>query len=228
MAGEITEQETDFSLVADASLYPNNDGPGLLIEWVSWLTNRLKSISGKEHWYDDPDVTLADISEHILSKNNPHPDSVPVTRKIVAGSGLTGGGDLSTDRSLGIAKNGVTDTHIGSRTINDGSVPISNSGTITELVSGIANMIRVITGEEDWKTSPIVSLRELSADVDTLEFPQITPAEEWIITHNLKRYPSVSIVDSSGALVFGDVTYISENELHVKFQAPFSGICYLN
>ncbi len=227
MAGEITEQETNFSLVADTTLRPVGDGPGLLVEWLGWLTNRLQAISGAENWFDDPGANLKTLSDH-LSSDNPHSDSVPTTRKLLAGNGLAGGGDLSTDRSISVARNGITDNHIGNRIINDSSVPASNSGTITELMSGIANMIKTITGEEKWSTSPIVSLRELSADVDTLEFPQITPAEEWIIIHNLKRYPSVSIVDSSGALVFGDVTYISENELHVRFQAPFSGICYLN
>lgn len=227
MAGEITEQETNFDLVADTTLSPTSDGPGLLIEWISWLANRLKSISGKEYWYEDPDITLAEINEHILS-DRPHPDSVPITRKIVAGSGLSGGGDLSTDRVLEIAKNKVTDSHIGDRTINDSLSPPSNSGTVTELLSGMANMIKTITGEDDWKTSPVTSLRELDVGVDTLVFPQLMPSSKWVIQHNLSRYPSVSIVDSAGSLVLGDVTYISDNELCVEFKAPFSGTCYLN
>lgn len=57
---------------------------------------------------------------------------------------------------------------------------------------------------------------------------QSTPALVWDITHNLDKFPSVTIVDSAGAVVMGDVTYESENKLKVAFTAEFGGSAYLN
>jgi hypothetical protein len=59
-------------------------------------------------------------------------------------------------------------------------------------------------------------------------YTQTVASASWNIVHNLGKYPSVSIVDSSGNLVVGDVNYISLNELIVTFSAAFSGQAYLN
>ena len=50
----------------------------------------------------------------------------------------------------------------------------------------------------------------------------------WSITHNMGCYPSVSVTDSAGSVVYGDVKYLNENSLTVSFIAPFSGVAYLN
>ena len=55
-----------------------------------------------------------------------------------------------------------------------------------------------------------------------------TPDKIWDITHNLGKYPSVTIVDSAGSVVVGDITYVSENNLKVTFSAAFGGTAYLN
>lgn len=57
---------------------------------------------------------------------------------------------------------------------------------------------------------------------------QSSSSVKWDITHNLGRFPSVTVVDSAGSTVFGDVTYISDNRLTVTFTAAFSGRAYLN
>ena len=55
-----------------------------------------------------------------------------------------------------------------------------------------------------------------------------TPNKIWEITHNLDKYPSVTIVDSAGSVVMGDITYTSKSTLTVTFSAAFSGKAYLN
>ena len=50
----------------------------------------------------------------------------------------------------------------------------------------------------------------------------------WSITHNLKFYPNVSIVDSALSHVIGEVTYINENSLTVSFTSAFSGKAFLS
>ncbi len=62
----------------------------------------------------------------------------------------------------------------------------------------------------------------------TTEFNQVSASSTWTITHDLERFPSVTVVDSSGNLVIGDVDYISNLELIITFSAPFSGTAYLN
>ena len=59
-------------------------------------------------------------------------------------------------------------------------------------------------------------------------FTKSTPNKIWEITHNLDKYPSVTIVDSAGSVVMGDITYTSKSTLTVTFSAAFSGKAYLN
>jgi hypothetical protein len=59
-------------------------------------------------------------------------------------------------------------------------------------------------------------------------FTQIAAAATWNVTHNLNKYPSVSVVDSGNNWVVGDVEYINENQLTITFNAAFSGKAYLN
>lgn len=57
---------------------------------------------------------------------------------------------------------------------------------------------------------------------------QMSSSDTWTINHNLDKYPSVSVVDSAGSLVIGDVQYISRNSLVATFIGEFSGKAYLN
>lgn len=57
---------------------------------------------------------------------------------------------------------------------------------------------------------------------------QTVAAAVWEITHNLGKYPSVSVVDSGGNWVVGDVAYLDENSLTVTFSGAFSGKAYMN
>lgn len=59
-------------------------------------------------------------------------------------------------------------------------------------------------------------------------FTQTTPAQEWVIQHNLDKFPSVTIVDSAGSVVIGDITYIDKDNVKLTFKGAFSGKAYLN
>lgn len=76
-------------------------------------------------------------------------------------------------------------------------------------------------------THPAIVIGASSTDA-FYEFEQAVASAEWLITHSLGKFPSVSVVDSAGSLVMGEVQYISVNELVVRFSAPFSGKAYLN
>ena len=59
-------------------------------------------------------------------------------------------------------------------------------------------------------------------------FKQMESKDEWIINHKLKKYPSVSIIDSAGTNVTGEVTYLDENSLRINFSSIMSGKAFLN
>lgn len=64
--------------------------------------------------------------------------------------------------------------------------------------------------------------------VMTFIFRQDEAKDTWRIVHNLHRRPSVSVIDSGDSIVYGDVDYISDDELVITFSAAFSGKAYLN
>lgn len=57
---------------------------------------------------------------------------------------------------------------------------------------------------------------------------QGVPSADWTITHGLGRYPSVTVVDSAGTTVYGNVDYLSTNQITIHFTAAFGGAAYLN
>lgn len=59
-------------------------------------------------------------------------------------------------------------------------------------------------------------------------FNQGSAASVWNITHNLGKFPSVSVVDTAGTALLGDISYHDANSLTLYFSAPFSGSAYLN
>lgn len=57
---------------------------------------------------------------------------------------------------------------------------------------------------------------------------QSSAANVWVITHNLNKYPSVTVVDSAGSVVVGEVVYNNANKVTITFIGSFSGKAYLN
>lgn len=70
----------------------------------------------------------------------------------------------------------------------------------------------------------IEQVRELSRYVHN----QASPATTWTINHNLKMYPSVTVVDTAGSHVMGQTIYPSLNTVTVEFTSAFSGKAYLS
>ena len=53
-------------------------------------------------------------------------------------------------------------------------------------------------------------------------------ATTWSVTHNLNRYPSVTVIISVGEVVIGNVEYNSSNQLTIYLAGANSGKAYLN
>lgn len=59
------------------------------------------------------------------------------------------------------------------------------------------------------------------------EHEQQVASNNWIVTHNLGRLPSVTIIDSGENIVIGDVIYLNDNAVQISFTGAFGGRAYL-
>tara|TARA_R110001592_G_scaffold92874_4_gene270218 strand:+ start:2121 stop:2882 length:762 start_codon:yes stop_codon:yes gene_type:complete len=50
----------------------------------------------------------------------------------------------------------------------------------------------------------------------------------WTVIHNLSKHPSITVVDSAGTQVIGQVDYVSNSRCTLTFVGAFSGIAYAN
>ena len=68
----------------------------------------------------------------------------------------------------------------------------------------------------------------LSIPRDTYTHDQQTASSTWVINHNMGKYPSVTIIDTAGDEVEGEVKHDSQNKITINFSSAFSGKAYLN
>lgn len=61
-----------------------------------------------------------------------------------------------------------------------------------------------------------------------LVFTQNTPAATWVITHNLGRFPQITVVDSDGNRILPDLEYGSVNDVTLTHAEPLTGAAYIS
>lgn len=57
---------------------------------------------------------------------------------------------------------------------------------------------------------------------------QSVPASEWVINHNLGFIPNITVLDTLGRIVIGEVTHPTVAQAVLTFSAAFSGKAYLS
>jgi len=62
----------------------------------------------------------------------------------------------------------------------------------------------------------------------TFIFDQAAAATTWDITHNLGKFPSITVIDTGNTVVTGEYNYVSNNRVLLSFSAAFAGKAYLN
>lgn len=72
----------------------------------------------------------------------------------------------------------VTDSNLGNRTVTQDSAPSGNTGTLTALLSGLANRIRAIMGTTNWWDAPPVSLTGAQSHIGNTNNPHNTTAAQ--------------------------------------------------
>ena len=67
-----------------------------------------------------------------------------------------------------------------------------------------------------------------SQGVPTFIYEQVGPATTWDITHNLGKFPSITVIDTGNTVVTGEYNYVSNIRVILTFSAAFAGKAYLN
>lgn len=125
---------------------------------------------------------------------------------------------------LGLGNNAVTSDDFIEIGASEAAVGAYDglSDTPNSKVGNALKFIRVNAGETAHEYVTITS-----SDLH-FEHDQSTPSSSWSINHSLSKFPSVTIVDTSGNEVEGDVQHTDNNNLTISFSASFSGKAYLN
>lgn len=81
--------------------------------------------------------------------------------------------------------------------------------------------------------NPVIGSSKVTADkiaANTMSYTHVqgTPANPWVIDHPLSFRPNVTVVDSTGRQVEGDVVYTDVDTVTVGFSGAFSGTAYLS
>jgi hypothetical protein len=59
-------------------------------------------------------------------------------------------------------------------------------------------------------------------------YTQNVASATWVVTHDLNKFPSVSIVDSANTVVNGQVEYNNLNQVTIFFRSAFAGKAFFN
>lgn len=74
----------------------------------------------------------------------------------------------------------------------------------------------------------LVTEKAVALAVDSYVHDQAVASSTWVVTHNLYRYPSVTVVDSAGTQYIAQVEYNSKNQLTIYMNGSTTGKAYLN
>lgn len=65
-------------------------------------------------------------------------------------------------------------------------------------------------------------------DLLTYVHSQESASDTWVIQHGLGAFLNVTVVDSAGTTVEGDVTYDDLNTITIRFTSQFAGTAYVS
>lgn len=110
-----------------------------------------------------------------------------------------------------------------------------NETPLSALLGETGGMVR---SYEDLQNKPSINGVELSGEKSAAQLGisedahythrQMQAESVWTVSHHLGKYPSVTVADSAGSAVIGDILYLDENTVQLTFSAAFSGTAYLN
>lgn len=129
--------------------------------------------------------------------------SVPTTRQIIAGTGLSGGGDLSADRTLSIANTAVTPGTYTYATLTldaQGRATAASSGATPALAATSIIAGTGLTGGGDLTTNRTLSIATTGVSATTYVLPTLTLNAQGQATSASQAALSGDVTTSAGSL----------------------------
>lgn len=113
-------------------------------------------------------------------------------------------------------------------------VPLALDAQLVQKIEAAYN--ETITGIDITSTptahTVTLSRRSASSLQDSYNYAyihtQAIPSDTWTVTHNLGKFPSVTVINETNEEVIGDVEYPNINNVILRFSGGFSGKAYLN
>lgn len=170
--------------------------------------------------------------------------SIPTGYNQIIAVDLTGTGENSTAIQVAAALQSTLNGHSDfSATKNEtGVVTVTGLTTSSPAFDVSSNVGIIVTDTEvvnevlhsdssgDLKFKPfseIMSGLNVLSDKSFIH-NQSTASSTWVVQHNLDKHASVTVVDSAGTVVVGQVDYDSLDQITLSFKASFSGKAYFN
>lgn len=105
-----------------------------------------------------------------------------------------------------------------------GTNPAGAQPSVKAALAGLQTALSALQASQSHLASQVAALETVPGPANTFfNYTQLTPAATWTITHNLGRFPAVTVVDSAGSVVEGEIDYVSDSQVVLTFSAPFSG-----
>lgn len=93
---------------------------------------------------------------------------------------------------------------------------LSSNNNINQMMNDILNLKREL------------SSIEVSGNDKYYRHTQGISSASWTVVHNLGKRPSVTVTDSAGTMILGQVHYVDDNTVQLDFSSPFSGYAECN
>lgn len=136
---------------------------------------------------------------------------------------LTLGEQNTIDAELSLDVHGITEHNLLSNRDLPDQHPI---GAITGLREALDNVVNNIEGGSNIEVERQGDRAVINST--TFIFEQGIASDVWVITHNLNKAPSITLVDSSGAEFQARKVYNSLNQVTIYLNGATTGKAYLN
>lgn len=110
----------------------------------------------------------------------------------------------------------------GGSVINGSGTPSNNVGNAGDIFIDTNTGFFYGPKTDEWPEAPFFLNRN-----QRFIHTQSAPSDSWVIDHDLGGNPSVSVTDTDGNIIIGDIQYISSSRISIRFSAQFSGLAYL-
>lgn len=148
---------------------------------------------------------------------------------VVTANGISGTvANSTTTPSITLTLGAITPTSVAAvGTITGSNLSGTNTGDQTT-ITGNAGSATVLQTPRTINGVAFDGSANISVPGSGFRYEQLVASASWAISHGMNKYPSVSIIDSSGASIVGDVSWVDLNNVTINFSGAIAGEAYLN